>query len=310
MQSAPATSNQQSSVNANGEVATEPVDWLAGSQWSDKVATTSKEADPFAGTSLETSGVLKSDQDFFTGFRVDKLEASIPNVSQDNGSLFDGLTVGGENSMITRNSQAPLDSLVDMFGELSTEIPAQFDGASIDPFATLPPGISTPQSANGMNKSNVGQPLASGSVMNQAFGPGKVDLSQSGILGSRGGLPPHMMYMNPAVLMQMANMLPQGFPPGGLGLGGINPMWAQQQLAASLANMQTLGVGMNLGTGGGFQGNGAPATNLGQVYSDGFDFSSSAVSRYSTEAKKEDTKAFDFLKVGAPVHFMLFPLSW
>ena len=258
--------------------------------------------------SQETLGVPKSeDQDFFTGFRVDKLETSIPNASQDNGSLFDGLTVGGEDSMITRNSPAPVDSLVDMFGGLSTETPVQFDGASIDPFATLPPGVSIPQSANGMNKSNVGQPLASGSVMNPAFGAGKVDLSQSGILGGGGGLPPHMMYMNPAVLMQMANMLPQGFAPGGIGLGGINPMWAQQQLAASLANMQTLGVGMNLGTGGGFQGNSAPATNLGQVYSDGFDFSSSAVPRYSTKANKEDTKAFDFLKVGAPLHFMLFP---
>ena len=57
-------------------------------------------------------------------------------------------------------------------------------------------------------------------------------------------------------------------------------------------------LGLNLSAGGGFQGNGTgPASNLGHVYTDGFDFSTTAAPRYSVEAKKEDTKAFDFLKV-------------
>ena len=258
-----------------------------------KFATTSKEANPFVGLSMDTSGApITGDRDFLTG-----LETSIPNGTEDTGSLFEGLTVGGEDPSITRKPQASLDSLVDLFGGVSTETPVRSSGASVDPFASLSSGVSTPQSANGMIMSNVAQPFASGSVMNQAFGPGKVDLSQSGLLGGGGGLPPHMMYMSPAVLMQMVNMLPQGLPPAGLELGGMSPMLAQQQLAASLANIQRMGMGVNLGTGGGFQGNGVPATNLGQVYTDGFNFSSSAAPNYTMEVKKEDTKAFDFLKV-------------
>lgn len=267
MQSAAATSEHKALANVNGEVVpADPADWLqGGSQWSDnsntKVATTTKGADPFG------------DQDFFT-----RPETSIPNGTQDSGSLFEGLTVGGgEDSTISRKAQAPTDNLVDLFGGLSTETPAQSGGAPVDPFT------------NGMNKSYVAQPLAIGNVMNQGIGPGKVNLSQS-------GLPPQsMMYMNPAVLMQMANVLPQG----------INPMLAQQQLAASIANLQNLqnlqrmgNLGLNLGAGDGFQGHGnGPASNLGHMYTDGFDFSTTAAPRYSVEAKKEDTKAFDFLKV-------------
>ena len=265
MQSATATSEHEALATVNG-VPADTADWLqGGSQWSDnstmKVAATTKDADPFG------------DQDFFTG-----LETSIPNGTQDSGSLFEGLTVGGgEESTITRKAQAPMDSLVDLFGGLSTETPAQSSGASVDPFA------------NEMDKSNVAQPLASGNVLNQGIGSGKAKLSQT-------GLPPQsMMYMNPAVLMQMANVLPQG----------MNPMLAQQQLAASIANLQNLqnlqrmgNLGLNLSAGGSFQGNGTgPANNLDHMYTDGFDFSTTAAPRYSVEAKKEDTKAFDFLKV-------------
>lgn len=258
-----------------------------------KFATTSKEADTFAGLSMDTSGApITGDQDFLTG-----LETSIGNGTEDTGSLFEGLTVGGEDSTITGKSHASLDSLVDLFGGVSTETPVRSSGASVDPFASLSSGVSTPQSANGMVMSIVAQPFASGSAMNQAFGHGMVDLGQSGLLGGGGGLPPHMMYMNPAVLMQMVNMLPQGLPPAALGLGGMSPMLAQQQLAASLANIQRMGMGVNLGSGGGFQGNGAPAIHLGQVYTDGSNFASSAAPNYSMETKKEDTKAFDFLKV-------------
>lgn len=47
-------------------------------------------------------------------------------------------------------------------------------GDSGDPFASLSSGVSIPQSANELIMSNVAQPFASGSVMNQALGPGKV----------------------------------------------------------------------------------------------------------------------------------------
>lgn len=84
----------QKQDNLDGEVAADSADWIGSSERSDhimKFATTSKEADPFAGLSMDTSGApITVDQDFLSG-----LETFIPNGTEDSRSIFEGLTVGG-----------------------------------------------------------------------------------------------------------------------------------------------------------------------------------------------------------------------
>lgn len=310
MQSVPTVSEQQQPT-VTSSITTAPNDLLGG--WSDNSSepvNTSAESDPF-GLSLNTGSTPSSDVDLFSGLRVDHIETAQSNGDHDSSSLFEGLTIGVGETTTPFKPQAPVDSLVDMMGSASTETHTKANGNSMsDPFQGLSTsGLTTELPASTTSNVNDAQSSTGiskqGSTFTQGLGSGTLDLGQLGMPPSGGGLPSQTMYMNPAVLMQMANggfppnmLLPQGFP-GALGYGGVSPALAQQQLAASLANMQRLGMGMTMGGLAGFQGHLGSAHGLGQqTSSNSFDFSSPVGPRFTTaEPKKEDTKAFDFLKV-------------
>jgi len=264
---------------------------------------TNKETDIFDGFSMNAVTTPSSTDDLFSGLRVDSVETAISNGTSDDTGLFEGLSLGGEASTTSQKAQPPADSLVDLFGGLSTETPVKANDASVDPFQGLSSSASAPKPSlvNGTNTSHL-QSLAGGNISKQVVGNGQIHPSQVGTSLAGGALPSQMMYTNPALLMQMAgstfqpNMVPQGFGPGPAGFVGMTPLQMQQQLAANLASMQALGIGMNLPAGALSQGNGV-STSFGQSYSDGFDFSNPAGPRYSTEPKKEETKAFDWLKL-------------
>ena len=282
---------------------------IEGFGWNDNVQqsteTTTREADLFGGFSPNTASTPSSGDDLFSGLGVDTVETGVSNGTSGDSGLFEGLTFGGEDSTTSKKAQPAPDSLVDLFGGLSTEAPVKANGASVDPFQGLISSAgSKPSLSNGANNINHLQSLGGGNLSKQAIGNGQVNPSQVGSSLAGGALPSQMMYMNPAVLMQMAggtfqpNMMPQGFGPGPAAFAGMTPLQMQQQFAANLARMQALGIGMNFPTGAGsLQGNGVSSSSFGQTYPDGFDFSNPAGPRYSTEPKKEETKAFDWLKL-------------
>lgn len=301
---------QEHATNASGagsSASTATDDLLGGFGWNDNAqqpTETTREADIFEGFSVNHASTPSSGDDLFSGLRVDTVETAESNGTSDDSGLFEGLTFGGMDSTTSKKSQPPADSLVDLFGGLSTEAPVNANGASVDPFQGLSSSAgSKPSLANGTNNTNHLQPLGGVNLSKQVIGNGQVNPSQIGTPLAGGALPSQMMYMNPAVLMQMAggtfqpNMVPQGFGPGPASFGGMTPLQMQQQLAANLASMQALGIGMNLPTGSGSQGNVVSTSSFGQTYADGFDFSNPAGPRYSTEPKKEETKAFDWLKL-------------
>jgi hypothetical protein len=278
-------------------------DLLGGFGWNENAQQKTepiRETDIFAGFSMNAASTPSSADDLFSGLRVDSVETAVPNGLSDDSGLFEGLSLGGEDSTSSQKAQPAADSLVDLFGGLSTETPVKANGASVDPFQGLSPSASAskPSHANGTNTNHL-QSLVGGHISKPGAGnvPSQVGTSLAG------GALPSQMYMNPALLMQMGggafqpNMVPQGFGPGPAGFAGMTPLQMQQQLAANLASMQALGIGMNLPAGPLSQGNVVPTSSFGPSFNDGFDFSNPAGPRYSTEPKKEDTKAFDWLKL-------------
>lgn len=302
--------HQEHATNASGggsSASTAADDLLGGFDWNDNAhqsTEATREADLFAGFSLNTASTPSSGDDLFSGLRVDTVETAVSNGTSDDPGIFEGLTFGGEDSTTSKKTQPPADSLVDLFGGLSTEAHVKTNGASVDPFEGLSSAGSKPSLANGINSISHLQSLGGGNLSNLGVGNGQVNPSQVGTSLAGGTLPSQMVYMNPAALMQLTggtfqpNMVPQGFGPGPGGFAGMTPLQMQQQLAANLASMQALGIGMNLPTGAGSQGNRVSTSSFGQTYTDGFDFSNPAGPRYSTEPKKEETKAFDWLKLG------------
>lgn len=296
-------------TNASGASSSAADDLLGGFGWNENAqltTDTNRETDIFAGLSTNAASTPSSADDLFSGLRVDSVEtAAASNGTSDYTGLFEGLSLGGEDSTTSQKAQPPADSLADLFGGLSTETPVKANGASVDPFQGLSSSAaaSKPSLANGSNNSHL-QSLGVGNISKLGVGNGPIHPSQVGTSLAGGVLPSQMMYMNPALLMQMAggtfqpNIVPQaGFGPGVAGFAGMTPLQMQQQLAANLASMQALGIGMNLPAGVVPQGNGASTSSFGQTYNDGFDFSNPAGPRYSTEPKKEETKAFDWLKL-------------
>ncbi|XP_024368366.1 protein MODIFIED TRANSPORT TO THE VACUOLE 1 [Physcomitrium patens] len=258
---------------------------------------TTRAEDPFAGLSLHTASTPSSGDGLFSGLRVDAVDSTAANGTSDYTGFFEGLTIGGDDSTTAKQAQPSAESLVDLFGGLSTT-------TSVDPFQDLASSsASKPSLANGTSNPGQLDPLAWGNTSKQLGGNGQIDLGQLGTSSVGGALPSQMMYMNPALLMQMAggtmqpNMPPQGFAPGPASFAGMSPLMMQQQLAANLASMQALGIGMSFPAGAVSQGNGVPTSSFGQNYNDGFDFSNPSGPKYSTEPKKEETKAFDWLKL-------------
>lgn len=106
---------------------------------------------------------------------------------------------------------------------------------------------------------------------------------------------------------QMAHMNSSVLPPTGMhtsyqaallphtyGAGVSGNIFLQQQLPSGMGGYQGLNMGMNGTNGGNFQGLSGSSGILG----DGFDFSGDASSRFSPasdSAKRENTKAFDFI---------------
>lgn len=296
----------ESATNASG-ASSATDDLLGGFGWnenSQQKTEPNRETDIFAGFSMNGASAPSSADDLFSGLRVDSVETAVSNGPADDSGLFDGLSLGGEDSTTSQKAQPAADSLVDLFGGLSTETPVKANGASVDPFQGLSGSASAskPFHANGANTNHL-QSLGGGNISKQGVGSVQIHPSQVGTSLAGGALPSQTMYMNPALLMQMGggafqpNMVPQGFGPGPAGFAGMTPLQMQQQLAANLASMQALGIGMNLPAGPLSQGNVVPTSSFGPSFSDGFDFSSPAGPRYSTEPKKEDTKAFDWLKL-------------
>ncbi|KAG0627067.1 hypothetical protein M758_2G171400 [Ceratodon purpureus] len=310
-----ASQHQEHATNATGGgslVSTATDDLLGGFGWNDnsqESTETAREADIFAGFSRDTANTPSSGHDLFSGLRVDSVETAASNGTSGDSGLFEGLSFGGEDSTTSKKAQPPADSLVDLFGGLSTEAPVKANGAPVkangapvDPFQGLNSSAGAkPSLSNGTNNFSQLQSLGGGSLSKQGVGIGQVNSSQVGTSLAGGALPSQMMYMNPAALMQIAggtfqpNMVPLG--PGPAAFASMTPLQMQQQLAANLASMQALGIGMNLPTGVGPQGNGVTTSSFGHTYTDGFDFSNPAGPKYSTEPKKEETKAFDWLKL-------------
>lgn len=242
--------------------------------------------DLLAGLSLNASSSSSATDDLFSGLNASStssaaaddlfsgLNASSTSSAADD--LFSGLHVDSV-SEPARNAQPPADSLVDLFGGLSTETSSKPTVAPVDPFKSL---------------SSSAQPAVA-----------SVDPLKSLLSSSAAASRPFSM--------TGGNMGSQGFGPEPSGYAGMSLLQIQQQLAANQASMQALRMGMNLNAGtmgmnltaGTPQGNGVfgtPQGNgmYGHSFNDGFDFSSGAGSRYTTtETKKEETKAFDWLKL-------------
>jgi hypothetical protein len=292
-------------------VSAAPVDVFAWFESPGEVVSNTDVGDPFTPKS-QVAASASSTPDLFSGLNVDTSETLYSHAAAkssdlgkgDSDNLFSGLTVGNGESDTSAQQHGSMDSLADLMGGLSTEIP----NSTSDPFQSLSAsGMNTQQStrvpATSLgNQSGLshGSPLPT--LGNQAR-PLGIPLPQGG-----GGVSQPMMYMNPAVLMGMAGgglppnmLLQQALASGALGYGGINAAFMQQQFTPGLlASMQRQGVGMgmDIGAGGGLQGGSlGHGSALGNSFSDGFDFSNNASANYmATETKKEETKAFDFLK--------------
>lgn len=252
-------------------------DLLAGLSLNASSTSSAAADDLFSGLNASSTSSAATD-DLFSG-----LNASSTSSAADD--LFSGLHVDSV-SEPARNAQPPADSLVDLFGGLSTETSSKPTVAPVDPFKSL---------------SSSAQPNVA-----------TVDPLKSLLSSSAAASIPFSM--------TGGNMGSQGFGLEPSGYAGLSLLQIQQQLAANQASMQALRMGMNLNAGpmgmnlnagtmgmnltaGTPQGNGVfgtPQGNgmYGQSFNDGFDFSSGAGSRYTTtETKKEETKAFDWLKL-------------
>jgi hypothetical protein len=259
----------------------------------DGVANNGQEnTDLLAGLSLNASSTSSAADDLFSGLNASSTSGAADdlfsglNASSTSSAaaddLFSGLHVDSVSepavlngtfeqvSSTSRNAQPPADSLVDLFGGLSTETSSKPTIAPLDPFKNL---------------SSSAQPTVA-----------SVDPLKSLLSSSAAASKPFSM--------TGGNIGSQGFGPEPSGYAGMSLLQIQQQLAANQASMQALRMGMNL-TAGAPQGHGIYAAGIpqgngmyGHSFNDGFDFSSNAAgNRYTTETKKEETKAFDWLKL-------------
>ncbi|CAM6010964.1 unnamed protein product [Sphagnum balticum] len=271
-------------------VSAAPVDVFVEFQWFESPADVVKSTevgDPFFTKSQDASRSSLT-PDLFSGLTLD--------------TIFSGLTVSNGESAASAKQHSSLDSLADLMGGLSTDVPISVS----DTFQSLSASATTTQQPMRIPAPSLGNHsgLSHGSFIPTL----RTEARPMGIPPPQGGrgLPQQMMYMNPAVLMAMAGsglapnvLLQQSLASGAPGYVSINAGFMQQHLAPGFESVQRHGMGMDIGAGGGLQGGSlGHGSGLGHSFNDGFDFSSNAAPNYvsTAETKKEETKAFDFLK--------------
>nr|PNR62381.1 hypothetical protein PHYPA_000805 [Physcomitrium patens] len=261
---------------------------------------TTREGDHLAELSVNTASTISFDNDLFSGLRVDAVHGDASSGAFGDTGLFEGL--GVKDSITAKTAQPPAENLVDLFDGLSTETSVTVNYASIDSFQGLSSSLDSKPSAIGTNISQL-QSLSGGNTSRPSVGNGQIASSQFVTSSVRGPLPSQMMYTYPALLAPTAggtfqpSMASLEFAHGPAIIAGMSALMMQQQLAANLETMQALGIGMGPPVGTGSQGNGVSTCSFGQIYNDGFDFSNPAGPAHSTEPQKEETKAFDWLKL-------------
>jgi len=292
-------------------VSAAPVDVFAEFQWFESPADVVKSTevgDPFLKKSQDASR-SSSTPDLFSGLTLDTSETLASTVTakgsdlgrEENNNLFSGLTVSNGELAASAKQHSSLESLADLMGGLSTDVPISVS----DTFQSLSASATTTQQPMRIPAPSLGNHsgLSHGSFIPTL----QTEARPMGIPPQGGGgLPQQMMYMNPAVLMAMAGsglvpnvLLQQSLASGAPGYVSINAGFMQQHLAPGFESMQRHGMGMDIGAGGGLQGGSlGHGSGLGHSFNDGFDFSSNAAPNYvsAAETKKEETKAFDFLK--------------